>query len=500
MAGDSFGTAAPAVTFNGAPLTGVSYVGSTTPQTIAGTLPAGLTAGTYLLKVITGTNQTATADVTYGAVGPQGPQGPVGPMGLTGPQGLQGSVGPAGPAGPIGPMGLTGPQGPAGATGLQGPPGPKGDPTLIRTLVVNPVPGSASASGTALLTALAGITGASASNPYVLKIEPGVYDLGAQVLSMKPYVDIEGSGRAVTKIAGGNWTTVILEGNCEIRDLAVSNANADYSTAISMHNNGTAKTRITRVVAEASGATVSQCSGVGISLNSGVGDTVIVTDTIARGLTGYRTLGFSAYGTVKVVMRGVTGEGLPSTFTSYGMDLRNSDAEVSDSSFTGTCASANCVGILTGTPGKVLLANVTATGRFTAPSGGTASGIANIGATGLLTVSNSRVYAEGTSAAIGIEHLDGNLVLLNSSVRAAPATFSKGLTVHTGGGAGPYTVQIHQSQIEGGTRAVDASSPVTSVTVGGTFLRGGVSGALVNCLAVYNSQAGGFYPSTCPTN
>ncbi len=60
--------------------------------------------------------------------------------------------------------------------------------------MVGPVEGDPAASGTALLNALSGITGASEANPYLLKVEPGVYDLGTGTLRMKSFVDIEGSG------------------------------------------------------------------------------------------------------------------------------------------------------------------------------------------------------------------------------------------------------------------------------------------------------------------
>jgi hypothetical protein len=46
-----------------------------------------------------------------------------------------------------------------------------------RTVLVSPV-GTPQQNGTALRNALASITGASATNPYLLKIEPGIYDLG----------------------------------------------------------------------------------------------------------------------------------------------------------------------------------------------------------------------------------------------------------------------------------------------------------------------------------
>ena len=68
-----------------------------------------------------------------------------------------------------------------------------------RTVIVNPV-GSNAQNGQALLNALASITDASASKPYLLYIEPETYDLGNRSLQMKPFVDIEGSGELNTII------------------------------------------------------------------------------------------------------------------------------------------------------------------------------------------------------------------------------------------------------------------------------------------------------------
>src|SRR4029450_4125676 len=73
---------------------------------------------------------------------------------------------------------------------------------FVGTQLVSPVPGTPVLRGTRLLARLASIGGASATNPYLLKIEPGVYDLRMRTLAMKPFVDVEGSGEAVT-IGGG---------------------------------------------------------------------------------------------------------------------------------------------------------------------------------------------------------------------------------------------------------------------------------------------------------
>jgi hypothetical protein len=52
----------------------------------------------------------------------------------------------------------------------------------VQTVHVHPVPGSHTASGTALLNAMNGITNASATKRYVIKLEPGIYDLGSTEL------------------------------------------------------------------------------------------------------------------------------------------------------------------------------------------------------------------------------------------------------------------------------------------------------------------------------
>lgn len=98
----------------------------------------------------------------------------------------------------------------------------------MQTVHVHPVPGDGPASGTRLINALAAITDASATKRYVVKIEPGIYDVGSTMLLMKPYVDIEGSGQEATVIQGvgtaeNTSTIAVVKGasSSEIRDLQV---------------------------------------------------------------------------------------------------------------------------------------------------------------------------------------------------------------------------------------------------------------------------------------
>ncbi len=126
--------------------------------------------------------------------------------------------------------------------------------TYARTELVSPA-GTPARSGAALLAALAALNDASETAPALIRIEPGVYDLGSQPLQMKPWVDIEGSGQSMTLLKGGvdglESGVVVGASNAELRLLGVENTGpGTYCTAI--FNKGCSP-RIYRVTARASG-------------------------------------------------------------------------------------------------------------------------------------------------------------------------------------------------------------------------------------------------------
>jgi YVTN family beta-propeller protein len=94
----------------------------------------------------------------------------------------------------------------------------------------------------------------SASNPCLLKIMPGVYNIGASSVIMQPFIDIEGSGENVTVIQGNNNGAIVNgANNSELRFLTVRHTGGT-STATAIYNSN-ASPRITNVSAIASGAT-----------------------------------------------------------------------------------------------------------------------------------------------------------------------------------------------------------------------------------------------------
>ncbi len=136
-----------------------------------------------------------------------------------------------------------------------------------RTVVVKPLTptGSESDNGKVLLNELNDIDDAAADNRYLLKIEPGIYDLENDHLALKPYVDVEGSGEGVTIIKGYGmitgstgelWGTVTGADGVEIRDLTIeSRGYIDegewYTYAIGVYNPAGVTLKMTHVTVNA---------------------------------------------------------------------------------------------------------------------------------------------------------------------------------------------------------------------------------------------------------
>jgi hypothetical protein len=161
----------------------------------------------------------------------------------------------------------------------------------VQTVYVHPVPGDHSASGTRLINALAGITNASATKRYMIKVEPGIYDVGTTGLQMKPFVDIEGSGQEATVIRGEGGsemgTAGIVSGaaSSEIRDLQTKAEGSQPATIGILLPSG-ANTSIRDVTISASGTQATW--GVrNISGTTSKIEGATITTTVTGGADGY---------------------------------------------------------------------------------------------------------------------------------------------------------------------------------------------------------------------
>ena len=149
----------------------------------------------------------------------------------------------------------------------------------------NPDP---TASGTTLLDAAAAIPTSgndapSASNPWLLKVGPGIFDLGANGLALPAYVNLDGSGMYSTTITAANdtlYTVAAASGSSNaVSNVMIENSGSGNNT-YAVYANGTTL-RLDHVYAYAWGA---QESAVGIYADNSLVyafDGTIVADTYA---------------------------------------------------------------------------------------------------------------------------------------------------------------------------------------------------------------------------
>ncbi len=132
-------------------------------------------------------------------------------------------------------------------------------PSNSKIIFVGDIDATSVENGTVLLDVLENITDASDSKPYLIKLEPGIYDLGSGSLNMKRNIDIEGSGEKNTSITSAttghlpNYPTVNGASDAEIRFLRIENTGTGtYSVAF---RNYASSSTVTHVTAVASGGT-----------------------------------------------------------------------------------------------------------------------------------------------------------------------------------------------------------------------------------------------------
>ena len=174
-----------------------------------------------------------------------------------------------------------------------------------------------------LSTALAAITDATSSNPYVIKIAPGIYTETTSVM-LKDYVDVEGSGQNITTIncACGNASNTALSatvsaGNivAEIRHLTINNTGGgnDYSTGVWTEDVADGSFSMLHVTATASG---SGSSYYGVYNESSSPSMNNVTATATGGTYNYGVYNDSSS---SPSMTDVTATGTGGTSNNYGV-------------------------------------------------------------------------------------------------------------------------------------------------------------------------------------
>ncbi|MBN1811191.1 MAG: hypothetical protein JXA14_05075 [Anaerolineae bacterium] len=112
---------------------------------------------------------------------------------------------------------------------------------------------------TSVQAAIDSISDATAGNPYLVWVAPGVY---SETVTMKPYVHLQGAGQEVTIISSTITTgslppdqaTLILARNASLRDLTVVNTGAVFRSVALLARDDTTQTLVTDVKAHTQGA------------------------------------------------------------------------------------------------------------------------------------------------------------------------------------------------------------------------------------------------------
>ena len=348
----------------------------------------------------------------------------------------------------------------------------------IRTVLVSPVPGNPVASGTDLRNALAGISSPSATNRWLLKIEPGIYDVGTVSLQMRPWIDIEGSGIGVTAIRGRvdprpnrDRGTVNGANDAEIRLLTIKGgATAKVEDAIAMFNLN-ASPRLYRVRLLADGqAFVSGMRNVQsaplLEECEIIAATTRVTSSEAYGIVfnGAHAGQKSSILRSKIMVTGAARtHGVHLVIAQTVTEIRDTRIEVSGGEQTS--------GIYAQGTGWASLET--------------------------LSLRNVEISSTGGSTASYGVHFEPdaqiNMDIFNSSLVSQDSPTTCGIAKH-----GLGTITLQGSKVAGLTKTVD--SPVGNVSIASTYLQGGpvttVSGTR-HCMGVWDEN-GVFYPSSCP--
>jgi len=358
-----------------------------------------------------------------------------------------------------------------------------------RTRVVGPV-GTPTDNGAVLLDMLGSIpTPASQAVAWLLKIEPGIYDVGSTPFEMKSWVDVEGSGEGVTLIRGAicefgwTFTTGVVEGaqSAELRSLSVENTcSGENQNSTAIYNNGD-DARFSRVTARAFGAAEYNHA----VYNEGL-DVVFEFITAEAGGATDTNRGLVDGGT-GVRLTNARVSGLAGGVSSTGLELFGGGTEVTDVVVIARNATSYTRAIFNGAS-NVVFTNLTATASST--HGGQQLGM--YASQGGFTMFDSNIGAEDAA------HLDdmagGPVVLngttLNGSRYGIHAEVSSSVSLD---------LFINHSVVRGPTNTIRFD--YADVHVGGTQLAGGgasnIGSGTITCAGTWD-ESYLFAASGCP--
>jgi hypothetical protein len=340
---------------------------------------------------------------------------------------------------------------------------------------------------------MAAISDNSASKRYLMKVEPGYYNLGSSTLVMKPYVDLEGSGETQTIITrlGTNSTSeaTITTNNSELRHLRVEMSDDGTSVYTKAVRCLSTAPRLIHVTVEASGA---------ISSNTGI----------------YLSLASPTLEHCSVVVLGGN--------TAYGIRSSNSTPILETVGVTVTDGENTNYGLFMEDGGRFIIRDSTLDASGPGTSYNSAVTIWE-GSGTQSQVIGSTLTAHGGETALGLEDYDNPVLVVNSRLEATSASFCRGVHLFdTGGtfahtrlvgrnsasgigvycvsGDGSYTVTLDGCTVISDAATIEGDGEYT-IRVGASKLSGGAvvpNGASMTCVATYDENYNMMVGGICP--
>jgi hypothetical protein len=397
--------------------------------------------------------------------------------------GEDGNDGLQGPQGPIGPPGATGPEGPQGPMGETGPQGPPGEPAIPMENVI-----WVSKSGgdfSSIEYALSTITDASETNPYLIRVGPGVFDEGAY--NAKDHVYLKGSGRGVTVMRGqGSYAVIRGTMNTGLSDVSIEtySVNGSASVGVELDSIDGGKVIISNVDASAIGGT--ETTGLWIYDPRDLSGVTISNSSFAAS-GDYLSIGINVYGfagnSINLKLDDVSATATGGSYQARGVYAIN----VSGMTWKGVKAFAS--GASEANHGVFLdaAASVHAFDLETRAVGGGDSQNIGLFVLGRLNAEKQPRFFGLISKAQGGATAQGALLLSSRATISAASFDATGARVDNVGlwnvRASPellnITVSSDQNQSDGRSLAIFneiSSSPI----VMGSILKGGVDGSIEN--------------------
>ena len=324
------------------------------------------------------------------------------------------------------------------------------------------------ASGTALVNAVAAIPTSgndvpSSTNPWLLKVGPGIYDLGSGSLTLPTYTALEGAGREVTVITAAGYAdnahgTVIVNAFGRLSRLTVANTGGDaYEIAVYLPG-GAGGVRLEHVSLTASNPSNASGAAYGLEADMSTSFSLLDCEITANG----------AY----------TNAGVWRSFLGNDVWIDGSQMTVSGANPAGAdyCIYVN--------GGSMMITNA----RLSVVDGALQYGVyAYDGYT--LDLRNTEIYTYGGGAAAYAGGSE-SAVLVGDLLQSTGGGY--GISTNGGGSA----AEITASTITGAAGWLQNGAGHT-VTVGASKLVGAtVNAGTVNCFGNYTGSA--FLASTCP--